>query len=125
MVEKKALFISYTQWWFTFKEKRNVLWLSKVNVIVSHGKATHDFLLHEGRLDKLLKAIEIDKMYENNNMFSLLKKSLGMKIFVKHLALHGPKVVEIIDAKFRHNLIEYLLKLYSNITLAKDLSRFD
>ena len=97
----------------------------EVTVITSHGKATHDFLLHEGRLDKLLKAIEIDKMYENNDMFSLLKKSLGMKIFVKHLALHGPKVVEMIDTKFRHDLIEYLLKLCSNITPARDLPKFE
>ena len=102
------------------------LWMpEEVTVVTSHQKSTHDFLLHEGRLDKLLKALEIDKIYESKDTFSLVKKCVGMKIFVKHLALYGSKVTEVIDQKFRYDLIDYLLKLCLNITPDKNLPKFE
>ena len=93
--------------------ERNDMFLSipdEVTLISSLESFRHDYLLDKERLNKFLRAMEIEKMPEKNDPVSLTKRCVGMKILVEHIMIYGDKIADLFDEQYRNEFINFLLK---------------
>ena len=93
--------------------ERNDMFLSipdEVTLISSLEQYRHDYLLDKERLNKFLRAMEIEKMPEKNDPVTLTKRCVGMKILVEHIMIYGNKIADLFDEQYRNKFINFLLK---------------
>jgi hypothetical protein len=93
--------------------ERNDMFLElpeEVNLVSSLDKYTDDYLLDKDRLNKFLKAMDIDKIPDKNDPDLLTRRCTGMKILVNQIETNGEKFNELLDDDFRKGFLEFLLK---------------
>ena len=120
----KLLAISYDE----RHPERNEMFLvdpDDVVLIPSLNNSFNEYLLNEITFDAFAKALKLDEIPNSNNTEELVKKCLGMKILISHICHDGKKTNQVMDGKFKQNLINQLLTASSKTNNNEDILKYD
>ena len=108
--------------------QRNDMFLAipdQVTTISSLTNQSDNYLLNKERLNKFLNAMDLDKVPDNNDIISLTKRWVGIKIIINQIEYHADEIAKLFDESFRDRFINFLLSECTKVNPTKDNIKYD
>jgi hypothetical protein len=81
-----------------------------ISLVQSLKKTSSHYLLNKERLNKFIKAMQIDIKPDKSDSIALTKRCVGMKILVKLIDNYSDKLNDLLDHDFKNKLIGILIQ---------------
>ena len=97
----------------------------EVRLISSFDKSSHDYLLNKERLNMFMRAMEVSTLCTSDDINSLYKRSIGLKILYENISINGKQIVEMIDKSLKTKFIYCMLHVCSKANLIKTIPKYE
>lgn len=91
------------------KSSLNLFDPKDITLLSGFKKNQHSYLLHKEKLNKFIKAMEIDVSPDKTDSVELTKRCVGMRILVNLIMKYPSKMSEILDSEFKNKLVGILM----------------